>query len=222
MNVLGIETATDVCSVGIVSDERTFHRSLREDRVHSEKVLTLTDLVLKDAGLTPHDLHGIAVSSGPGSFTGLRIGVSTAKGMCYALDLPLLGVPTFDAIARAARSSGVVEGPVVVAADARQGDWYVGTYDGQGVAVWRGVETLAEVSQRLSAGQRMLTDRPEAFAGGAAIDLHPFCRGDVVAVAAAERLRSGKTDDPAKFEPADMEEFVTRKPRAQSELRQPS
>ncbi len=93
--ILIIETATEVCSVALAFNGKLL--SIREsDRVnsHSAKVAVYIDDVLKEAGKLPKDLDAVAVSKGPGSYTGLRIGVSSAKGLCYALNIPLISVDT--------------------------------------------------------------------------------------------------------------------------------
>jgi tRNA threonylcarbamoyladenosine biosynthesis protein TsaB len=98
--ILNIETATEVCSVALSRDGKLL--SLRESKsgfTHSENITVFIDEVIKEAGLTLHALDAIAVSKGPGSYTGLRIGVSTAKGLCFALDKPLLAIPTLKALA---------------------------------------------------------------------------------------------------------------------------
>jgi tRNA threonylcarbamoyladenosine biosynthesis protein TsaB len=100
MLVLGIETATTQGSValfggnGLVSEY-----TLNVEITHSERLLPAVDRVLQDAGVALDHLEGIAVSIGPGSFTGLRIGLSTAKGLAYATGLPVVGVPTLEAMA---------------------------------------------------------------------------------------------------------------------------
>ncbi|MEK6651142.1 MAG: tRNA (adenosine(37)-N6)-threonylcarbamoyltransferase complex dimerization subunit type 1 TsaB [Bacteroidota bacterium] len=211
MTVLGIETSTSVCSVGLVSGERTFHRALREDRIHSEKLLTLVDEVLREAGRPVEELDGVAVARGPGSFTGLRIGVSAAKGLVMAGRAALIGVPTMDAAVRGARAAGLFPDGGVVLMDARQGDWYVGVYDGSGAAVHTAVEPHAAALARCE-GRAVMTDRPESVRSLASVvlDLHDHVRGDVVAVVGHERLRLGQQDDVATFEPVYLKEFVIR------------
>ena len=98
MIVLGIETATDVCSVGIAKSEMSIERSIRESRIHSEKLLVILHEVMEEAGVTWKDINGAALSSGPGSFTGLRIGASAVKGLLSAHSRPFVLVPTFDEI----------------------------------------------------------------------------------------------------------------------------
>lgn len=93
--ILNIETATDVCSVAIGKNGvQVALRELPEGQGHSRYLTTLITEALADAGVQLKDLDAISVSKGPGSFTGLRIGVATAKGLCFALDKPLLSVNT--------------------------------------------------------------------------------------------------------------------------------
>ena len=100
MLILQIETATAVCSCALsLNGETIALRELNQANVHIEKLTLLIEEVLEAAGRTLKDLNAVAVSMGPGSYTGLRIGVSTAKGLCYALDIPLLAVSTLDAMA---------------------------------------------------------------------------------------------------------------------------
>ncbi len=211
MNVLGIETSTEVCSVGLIVGERTIHRSLREDRIHSEKLLTLVDQVLTEGGCRADTLDGVAVARGPGSFTGLRIGVSAAKGLVLAGSGALLGVPTMEAIARGARAAGVFLDGGVVVMDARQGEWYVGIFDDE----CREVSTAVEPQDRLASlcqGRVVMTDRVERFRGTGTdvLDLHAYVRGDIVALLGHERLRQGRREDVASFEPVYLKEFVIR------------
>ena len=98
--ILSLETATPVCSVAL--NDGTKNLALRECRgqnAHSEKITIYIDEVLKEVGINYQQLDAVAVSKGPGSYTGLRIGVSTAKGVCYAAGLPLMAVDTLHAMA---------------------------------------------------------------------------------------------------------------------------
>ncbi|MDP1676897.1 MAG: tRNA (adenosine(37)-N6)-threonylcarbamoyltransferase complex dimerization subunit type 1 TsaB [Bacteroidota bacterium] len=104
--ILAIETATEVCSTALVHNGVLLgERSLKEKNIHSERLLLLVDEVLKSAQVKNNQLEAIAVSIGPGSFTGLRIGISTAKGLALALDIPIIAVPTLDGIAESYRRS---------------------------------------------------------------------------------------------------------------------
>ena len=98
--VLAIDTATQVSSVAVASETRLFAELTMQARLtHSETLLPHIEQVLKMANVKKEDLDGLAVSLGPGSFTGLRIGLAAAKAICYALKLPLIGVPTLEALA---------------------------------------------------------------------------------------------------------------------------
>ncbi|MGI6659150.1 MAG: tRNA (adenosine(37)-N6)-threonylcarbamoyltransferase complex dimerization subunit type 1 TsaB [Dethiobacteraceae bacterium] len=100
MKIMGIDTATLVCSVAVVSAEKTLAEYTQQvKKTHSERLLPLIDTLLRDIGLQPQDLSGIAVAGGPGSFTGLRIGMVTAKALGQALAIPLCSVSTLAALA---------------------------------------------------------------------------------------------------------------------------
>lgn len=104
--ILQIDTATSVCTVAISKDGQTVQaESLHEDNVHASKLTLLIDAQLAALGITYQQLAAVAVSMGPGSYTGLRIGVSTAKGLCYALDIPLIGINTLKGMAMGLLSS---------------------------------------------------------------------------------------------------------------------
>ena len=96
MKLLLIETATSVCSVAIASEEGILaERRSTAPNAHSSQLAPFIGEMLDN----PSDLSAVCVSAGPGSYTGLRIGVSTAKGFCYALGIPLLSVPTLESMA---------------------------------------------------------------------------------------------------------------------------
>lgn len=126
MRVLGIETATSVASVGVVEEGRALaERAVPMRGSHAQTLLPLVDEVLTAAGLGLNALDLIAVSIGPGSFTGLRIGLSVAKGIALATGLPVVGVPTLDAYACAA---GVRSGLLCPVLDARKGEVYAAAF----------------------------------------------------------------------------------------------
>jgi tRNA threonylcarbamoyladenosine biosynthesis protein TsaB len=97
--ILSIETSTDVCSVAIHGDGQLIaSSSSTEAYSHAEKLAPMIDAILKDNKIDKKKLSAVAVSAGPGSYTGLRIGTSTAKGLCYALDIPLIAVGTLESM----------------------------------------------------------------------------------------------------------------------------
>ena len=99
--ILSLETSSTVCSVALAQDGRLIGSSeLRLEKSHSSHITVLIQQLLENTGFTEKDLAAIAVSGGPGSYTGLRIGTSTAKGLCYALNIPLIAVSTLQAMAQ--------------------------------------------------------------------------------------------------------------------------
>lgn len=98
--LLSIETSSIECGACVYFDNTKFYQTfIRYKNVHAEKLFETIDTVLQSARLSPGDLKSIAISNGPGSFTGLRIGMSAAKGMSYGSSIPMIPVPTFDALA---------------------------------------------------------------------------------------------------------------------------
>ncbi|NQT25752.1 tRNA (adenosine(37)-N6)-threonylcarbamoyltransferase complex dimerization subunit type 1 TsaB [candidate division KSB1 bacterium] len=99
MIVLGIDTATKVCGVGLAGESGLIaDYRLQQGYTHAERLAGATEMIIRDAGYTLSDLNGIAISIGPGSFTGLRIGLGFAKGLAYSLDIPIAAVSTLDAL----------------------------------------------------------------------------------------------------------------------------
>lgn len=129
MTLLALETATSTCGVAVLRDDAVIADAhLHRPRVHSERLTPLVEDVLDHADVAQTDLEAVAVSMGPGSYTGLRIGVSTAKGWALATDADLVGVPTLEAYAAQLRPI-TAEGDVVCALlDARRDEVYTGAY----------------------------------------------------------------------------------------------
>ena len=98
--ILNIETSTKNCSVALFEDDNLIsEKSLLSDKYsHSEKLTSFIEKIINTSDFEFKDLDAVSVSKGPGSYTGLRIGVSTAKGLCYALSIPLISVSTLRAM----------------------------------------------------------------------------------------------------------------------------
>lgn len=126
--ILNIETATKNCSVSIANDGKTlvFKEMAEQGYSHAEKLHVFIEDVLREAGLKFKDLTAIAVSQGPGSYTGLRIGVSAAKGLAFALNIPLIAVDTLTVLAAQAKVS---DGLIVPMIDARRMEVYSAIFD---------------------------------------------------------------------------------------------
>lgn len=129
-HILCIETSTDICSVCIASDEKVVAiRETERSFSHSEVITIFIEECLDEARLTAKDLSAVAVTTGPGSYTALRIGTSTAKGLCYALDIPLISVQTLKALAIGIKGH-VNEGDLIIPMlDARRKEVYHAVYD---------------------------------------------------------------------------------------------
>lgn len=136
-HILNIESSTGVCSVSISGgyDVIAFRES-RTGRSHAALLTVFVDEVMKECGLRFSELSAVAVSSGPGSYTGLRIGVSAAKGICYAADLPLISVNTLATMARMVISShnGILDDNCLLCPmiDARRMEVYMSLFDYEG------------------------------------------------------------------------------------------
>ncbi|MGL2994359.1 tRNA (adenosine(37)-N6)-threonylcarbamoyltransferase complex dimerization subunit type 1 TsaB [Flavobacterium sp. TSSA_36] len=126
--LLNIETATKNCSVSLAKDGTTLlcKEMAEEGYSHAERLHVFIEEIIKEAGITFQDLSAIAVSQGPGSYTGLRIGVSAAKGLCYALDIPLIAIDTLQTLARQVNRT---DGYIIPMIDARRMEVYSAIFD---------------------------------------------------------------------------------------------
>jgi tRNA threonylcarbamoyladenosine biosynthesis protein TsaB len=126
MRILALETSTSACTVGVIADKVVLSElTLQVPRAHSTRLMPLIAQAVAESGLHKGEIDGIAVGVGPGSFTGLRIGLATAKGLAFALDKPCVGVSTLKAMAYA---TGAQIGLVVSMLDAKRGDLFAGVY----------------------------------------------------------------------------------------------
>lgn len=127
MNILAIESSGLVASAAIMNDEKLIAEyGMNNKMTHSQTLLPMIDEIVKAAGMKPSDMDYIAISCGPGSFTGLRIGSATAKGLGLALDRPLVEVPTLEALAW--NLYGCTDALVCPIMDARRSEVYTGVY----------------------------------------------------------------------------------------------
>jgi tRNA threonylcarbamoyladenosine biosynthesis protein TsaB len=186
MIILGIETATPSGGVALMDEHHLLGSVLRYGgRSHSQRIMAGLDSLLHDLGLTTAKLSGVAVSVGPGSFTGVRVGLAAAKALAYAAEIPLVGVSTLEAFAYRALGAdcggGVSDSPPLLCPilDARRGEVYWTLYDpspGAGAAVARDMEPKATPS-----GSGLARLVPESST-----------RADTIARALAEALPPGK------------------------------
>ena len=126
MRVLALDTATEACSVALLTDDGLLGRRAEVGRGHAEQVLGMVDAVLAEAGISLARLDGIAASIGPGAFTGVRISVAVAQGLCFGANLPVVPVSTLEALALQAMHGGT--GRALACLDARMGEVYWGCF----------------------------------------------------------------------------------------------
>jgi tRNA threonylcarbamoyladenosine biosynthesis protein TsaB len=210
MRLLALDTATFVASVAVWKDGAIVAAGDAHADTHSEKLLPLVDALLRQAGLAPADLDGVACGAGPGSFTGLRIGLATAKGLGFALGKPLVLVSSLAALA----AGGVDFGqPVLAMLDAKKREVYAGLFAPDltpiGAEVVLPPAKLAEHARALAAGRELVVvgdgaaAYPEvAAACGRVLEgarRTPDARA--IAALAARRLAAGETDNLAVAAP---------------------
>lgn len=131
LNVLCVDTSTEACSVAVLkksgSESQLFDSFMLAPREHTTKILPTVESVLAEAGLSVNDLDVVAYGRGPGSFTGVRIGISIAQGLAYGIEKPMVGVSTLQAMAQQAYKTKEISS-VYAAIDARMGEVYFAHY----------------------------------------------------------------------------------------------
>ncbi|MXG89372.1 tRNA (adenosine(37)-N6)-threonylcarbamoyltransferase complex dimerization subunit type 1 TsaB [Nocardioides flavescens] len=167
--LLTFDTATPLVTVALHDGDEVVRELVSELPMrHGEQLAPLVDTALREQGLVRQDLTAIGVGVGPGPFTGLRVGLVTARTLAYALEIPVYGVCTLDVLAVEAADSGAVAGPFAVATDARRKEVYLATYDADGVRLdGPVVDRPAELAAGLAAGLPVVGEGavlyPEAF-----------------------------------------------------------
>ena len=213
MKILAIDTATESCSVAIVDDHVILTEiTLVSGRTHSRHLMPLIRQAAATAEIELADVDGFAVSIGPGSFTGLRIGISTIKGLATGCDRPLVGISTLYTLAYQAAAPDY---PICALVDARKREVYCGTYR------WQNGELNALSPERVLAPQSVAEDikEPCIFVGNGALlyaDLllvngsparmlaprsQHLIRAATVAQLSLPFFRTGQTVDAAQLEP---------------------
>lgn len=124
-NILAVDTASKLMGMTLSSNKKLYQAEINEGFTHSENLLPMIKNLLDEAGIVPSDLDLLICSRGPGSFTGLRIGMATLKGMASALDIPLVSIPTMDIYASSINNNSGVVMPVL---DARKRCFYTALY----------------------------------------------------------------------------------------------
>lgn len=226
--ILQIETATQVCSVALSANGDTVaFRDLDQPNAHASQLTLLIAEVLHEVGVSFSDLSAVAVSKGPGSYTGLRIGVSTAKGLCYATGLPLIAVGTlkmmaegFKAIYAHLTGQDILLSPMV---DARRMEVYLAIYNHQEHLLRSDAAVVIDAHSfdDLAKDQKIMlfgngADKFEdLFAGHEQITVVPGFQNSAryLSRVAFETFIKGVFEDVAYFEPYYLKDFVTTTPK---------
>ncbi|HHX8347981.1 tRNA (adenosine(37)-N6)-threonylcarbamoyltransferase complex dimerization subunit type 1 TsaB [Vibrio diabolicus] len=162
--ILAIDTATENCSVALLANDQVISCSAVAPRDHTKKVLPMVDEVLKEAGLTLQELDALAFGRGPGSFTGVRIGIGIAQGLAFGADLPMIGVSTLAAMAQGShRLHGVTN--VAVAIDARMSEVYWARYSRQDNGEWVGIDEECVIPPARLTEEAQADDKTWTIAG---------------------------------------------------------
>jgi tRNA threonylcarbamoyladenosine biosynthesis protein TsaB len=206
MRLLAVETSTRAGGVALLEGERVRGEYLLDvTATHSERLMPAIDRLLADVGWAATDLQGLAVAVGPGSFTGLRIGLSVVKGLALALGIPIAAVPTLDALATALPFAAL---PICPVLDARKGEVYCSLYRWDGTGMRREWDYLALAPDLVAA---RLTEPVILLGDGSALVRAPHGRlapphrrgpsAAAVAVLGLTRLEAGQTVSAAELVP---------------------
>ncbi len=218
--ILLIETSTALCSVALAEEGRiTASRESVEPRAHAVLTAPFVQQVLGERGLRAADLDAVCVSAGPGSYTGLRVGVSTAKGVCFAAGVPLLSVGTLDVLVAQAAADGLLPAGcryVIPMIDARRMEVYTAVFTPDG-------QRLTEVEPRVVDAESFRQERAagpvlfigdgagkcsEALAGPDAHFVQVCPRAAAMLAPAMQEFKAGHFRDVAYFEPFYLKDFV--------------
>ena len=213
MLTLGLDTATDVCTLALLEDDRVLYEAaLAVPRSHGRRLAPLVAEAFAHVGRTPEDLGLVAVSAGPGSYTGLRIGTSTAKGLALATGAAVVAVPTLRALA----ASADVDGLLAAVLPSRRGEVYAAVYEGDAEIAAPAALAIDAVGAWLPTGtvalggpgaDRLADVRPDL----PRVPLRPS--GAVVVRLGRRRLDALGDDDVATLEPLYLKPVATSQPR---------
>ncbi len=222
--ILSLETSTDVCSVALHNGGRLLAEAvLHQPQVHASRLAPLINQVVRESHFGLKDLQAIAVSSGPGSYTGLRIGTSTAKGLCYGLEIPLIAVGTLQLLAYQGSAVNPHRALLCPMIDARRMEVYCLVADAD-------LNIVEEVSARVideNSFSELLEERQVLFFGSGSGKCqntihHPnaLFQSGIVPLASAlgemagAKYAAGHFEDLVHFKPFYLKEFVAKKPGA--------
>ncbi|ETZ21101.1 tRNA (adenosine(37)-N6)-threonylcarbamoyltransferase complex dimerization subunit type 1 TsaB [Pedobacter sp. V48] len=222
--ILQIETATQVCSAAIAHDGKTIAlKELMANNIHAGSITLFIKEAMDSTGLQFEDLDAVAVSMGPGSYTGLRIGVSTAKGLCFALDKPLIAIPTLQMMAQGFMLQNPdYDGLICAMIDARRMEVFTSIYNND-------LKTVSPVSAKIIDERSFAEDLNNniiTFIGNGAAKCTDvlkqenarfselnFNSASYMSKLAHEAYESSRFEDVAYFEPFYLKDFVLTTPK---------
>ena len=220
--ILQIESSTTNCSVSLSNEGETL--VLREDYnsqySHAERLHVFIDEVLKENGTDSNDLKAIAVSMGPGSYTGLRIGVSAAKGLCFALDIPLISIATLESLAHQVKTDN---GLIIPMLDARRMEVYSAVFNSEYHQIRK---TQAQILDPGAFGDYLDKAQVNFIGNGVAkaqdIIQHPNAvfindklpSANEMSALAFKKYQAKNFEDVAYFEPYYLKDFIALKPKS--------
>lgn len=216
---MSVETSTLAGGVALFEGERVIGEYLLDVRItHSERLMPAIDRLLVDAGWTPASLEGLAVAIGPGSFTGLRIGLSAVKGLAWSLGLAVAAVPTLDALAATLPFAAL---PVCTVLHARKAEVYVSLYRWDGAAMRREWDYLTlspdALAERLIEPTILVGDSAQAIASRHARVAPPHRRLPSAAAVGALGLASFRAGEVVSAR--ELSPFYLRPPEAELKRR---
>jgi len=218
--ILNIETATPVCSVCISSEEEILAvKEINQGLTHAENLHSFIESTLKEAGISAKELNAVALSKGPGSYTGLRIGSSAAKGLAFALQIPLISIDTLQAMAFGMRDDLNKESLLCPMLDARRMEVYTALYDSD-LNIIEPIQALVmdalaseifkKEEQIIFFGEGMPKCKTILEQNKNAVFVEGFVPSAIhLAPLAFKKFRENSFEDPAYFEPLYLKEFFT-------------
>jgi len=223
--LLLIETSTSLCSTALAEDGRIVcSRRSTEPRAHASLTAVFVKEMLEESGWTVRELDAVAVSAGPGSYTGLRVGSSTAKGLCFGGQVPLIAVSTLDILARQAIEAGLPEGckAILPMVDARRMEVYTAIYSPEGARL----TDISPVILDENSFADLFASGPVAVIGDAAEKFAPLratadgsvfmqcCpEASAMLVPAMRKYEKKEFEDTAYFEPFYLKQFIATTPK---------
>jgi tRNA threonylcarbamoyladenosine biosynthesis protein TsaB len=219
--ILSLDTSTPICSAALHEEgQLVIAKEIHEGQVHGARLAPMIKDLFVASGRDQKELKAVSVTSGPGSYTGLRIGTSTAKGICYALNIPLIACDTLTVLATHVRDMGVADGLLCPMLDARRMEVYCAVFNSK-------LEVILPVEAKIVDGEsfsEMLLNHKMIFFGDGSAKCKQvlqhdnahflndiFPSGAALGPIAWKKFQAGETEDLVHFEPIYLKEFLIKK-----------